>query len=162
MTVNELRRLHLKIYGSGILIFNRLQSSLAIKGIPYASLVSHANRVYNSVTPVFDQLARKVTPVALKLARVFLLAMETTYTIVDQPAQSAKRGGVFLTYKIIAVVAVIVLVVVVALVLLAAFLGPGRKRSCSEECSDGDGKTKKGKACTQRSRLFYRARSFFG
>ena len=103
-----------------------------------------------------------MTPVGLKLARVFLLAMETTYTIVDQPAQSSKRSGVFLKYKIIAVVAVIVLVVVVTLVLLAAFLGPGRKRSCSEECGDGDGKTKIGKAGTQRSRLFYRTRSFFG
>ena len=93
--------------------------------------------------------------------------METTYTIVDQPGQSSKRGGVFLKYKIIALVAVIVLVVVVSLVLLAAFLGPGRfKRSCSEECSDGETQTssRNGKTCNiihKGQRFFYRAMSFF-
>ena len=85
----------------------------------------------------------------------------------DQPGKSSKRGGVFLKYKIIALVAVIVLVVVVSLVLLAAFLGPGRfKRSCSDECSDGKAETssKEGKTCNiihKGQRLFDRAMSFF-
>ena len=76
--------------------------------------------------------------------------METKYRALDQPNQSSKRGGVFLTCKSIAVVAVIVLVVVIVLVLLATFLGPGRKSSSSE-----------GKACNIRYKdqcLFYRGR----
>ena len=66
--------------------------------------------------------------------------METTYKIVDQTDENGKRSGIFLRYKIIAVVAVVVLLVVITVVLLAAFLGPGRKRSSSEECNSSRAK----------------------
>ena len=55
----------------------------------------------------------------------------------DQPRRKNEKGGIFLKYKIIAVIAVVVLIVVIAFVLLAAFLGPGRKRS--EDCDNSNG-----------------------
>lgn len=71
-----------------------------------------------------------------------VVAMElATYKIVDQSEQNSKRSGVFIKYKIIAITAVVLLVVVTALVLLAAFLGPGRKKFTSVECSENSGET---------------------
>jgi len=40
--------------------------------------------------------------------------METTYRIVDQPRRKNEKGGIFLKYKIIAVIAVVVLIVIIA------------------------------------------------
>lgn len=64
-----------------------------------------------------------------------------TYKIVDQSEQNSKKSGVFMKYKIIAITAVVLLVVVTALVLLAAFLGPGRKKFTSVDCSENTAET---------------------
>ena len=62
--------------------------------------------------------------------------METSYRVSDHSGKNGTRKGVFLKYKIVAVIAIVVLV---TLVLLAAFLGPGRKRSSSESCDNNSG-----------------------
>ncbi|KAL9969976.1 hypothetical protein ACROYT_G022271 [Oculina patagonica] len=66
--------------------------------------------------------------------------METTYRVVDNPAQKSKRTGIFLKYKAIAAITVVTLVVLISVVVLAAILGPGRKRSSSEACDGSNAK----------------------
>ena len=67
--------------------------------------------------------------------------METTYkVVVDNTGEHTKRSGVFLKYKVIAVITVVVLVILILAVVLAAFLGPGRNRSSSEACDNNSAK----------------------
>lgn len=82
--------------------------------------------------------------------------METSYSVTDHSEKNGgKRKGVFLTHTVLAVIVTVVLVVLVALVLLAAFLGPGRARSCSEARDDKQTSTDKRAFCRlQVTRVF--------
>ena len=61
--------------------------------------------------------------------------METTYKVVmDNAGEYNKRAGVYLKYKVIAVITVVLLAILILAVVLAAFLGPGGNRSSSEAC----------------------------
>ena len=79
--------------------------------------------------------------------------METTYkVVVDNTGEHTKRSGVFLKYKVIAVITVVVLLILISAVVLAAFFGPGRNRYSSEECDNINAKQisdkNKGKTCS--------------